>query len=163
MQRRFLTALLVTGLLVAGCAQAARPPRATSGIQLENAWARRAPAMAHGQARGDGATMGPGGSGNGAVYVTVTNRGGSPDALVSAATDSATTVELHETVHEGGVMKMRPLPRFEVPAGGRLEMKPGGRHIMLLGLTRDLKPGDTVTVTVTFEKAGRMTVEVPVR
>jgi hypothetical protein len=48
--------------------------------------------------------------------------------------------------------------------GGALEeMKPGGHHIMLLGLKRDLKPGDTVTVTVTFEKAGMMTVEAPVR
>jgi hypothetical protein len=107
--------------------------------------------------------MGHGGSGNGAVYVTVPNRGGGSDALVGAATDAATSVELHETVHAGGVMKMRPLPRFEVPAGGRLEMKPGGHHIMLLGLKRDLKPGDTVTVTVTFEKAGPMTVEAPVR
>jgi hypothetical protein len=163
MHRRFLTALLVTALLAAGCAQAAKPLRATDGIQLENAWARRAPAMAHGQSGGHGATMGHGGAGNGAVYVTVTNRGGGPDALVGAATDAATSVELHETVHEGGVMKMRPLPRFEVPAGGRLEMKPGGHHIMLLGLKRDLKPGDTVTVTVTFEKAGPMTVEAPVR
>jgi copper(I)-binding protein len=119
--------------------------------------------MAQGQAGGHGATTGHGGSGNGAVYVTVTNRGGSPDALVGAATEAATSVELHETVHEGGVMKMRPRPRFEVPAGSRLEMKPGGHHIMLLGLKRDLKPGDTVTVTVTFEKAGRMTVEAPVR
>jgi hypothetical protein len=119
--------------------------------------------MAHGQPGGHGATLGHGGAGNGAVYVTITNRGGRPDALVGAATDAATTVELHETVHEGGVMKMRPLPRVDVPAGGRLEMKPGGHHIMLLGIKRDLKPGDTVTVTVTFEKAGRMTVEAPVR
>jgi hypothetical protein len=154
---------LVAMLVGAGCAQPAMQPAATSGILLENAWARRAPAMAHGQPGGHGATMGHGGSGNGAVYVTVMNRGASPDALVGAATDAAASVELHETVQEGGVMKMRPLPRFEVPAGGRLEMKPGGHHIMLLGLTRDLKPGDTVTVTVTFEKAGRMTVEAPVR
>ena len=107
--------------------------------------------------------MAHGGGGNGAVYVTITNRSAEPDALVSATTDAATTVELHETVHEGGVMKMRPRPKFEVAGGGRLEMKPGGNHIMLLGLKRDLKPGDTVSVTVTFEKAGRMTVDAPVR
>jgi copper(I)-binding protein len=96
------------------------------------------------------------------VYVTIVNHG-APDALLAASTSAASMVELHEVVHEGGVMKMRPLPRFDVPGGGRLEMKPGGHHIMLLGLTRDLKPGDTVSVTLTFDKAGRMTVDAPVR
>lgn len=153
----------VAMLVGAGCVQPAMQPAVTSGIQLENAWARRAPAMAHGQPGGHGATMGHGGSGNAAVYVTVTNRGASPDALVGAATDAATRVELHETVLEGGVMKMRFLPRFELPAGGRLEMKPGGHHLMLLGLTRDLAPGDTVRLTLTFERAGRLSVDAPVR
>jgi copper(I)-binding protein len=147
---------LTTAVLAAGCAQPA--PSAKARIELENAWARRAPAMA----TGHGAPA-HGGGGNGAVYVTIVNRGGSPDALVGATTDAAATVELHETVQESGVMKMRPLPRFEVPGDGRLEMKPGGHHIMLLGLTRDLKPGDTVSVTLTFEKAGRMSVGAPVR
>ena len=60
-------------------------------------------------------------------------------------------------------MRMRPLTKVEVPAGGRIEMKPGGHHIMLLGLTRDLQPGDTVTVRLRFEKAGERVVEAPVR
>ena len=77
--------------------------------------------------------------------------------------DAATTVELHETRQEGGVMRMRPLPKVDVPAGGRIEMKPGGQHIMLLGLTRDLHPGDTVTVHLRFEKAGEQVVVAPVR
>jgi copper(I)-binding protein len=152
---------LVVLLVAAGCAQPAKPPGAASGIQLENAWARRAPAMAHGS--GGHGMPAHGGGGNGAVYVTIVNRGGGADALVRAATAAAATVELHETVQEGGVMKMRPLPRFEVPAGARLEMKPGGHHIMLMGLTRDLKPGDTVSVTLTFDKAGPMSVDAPVR
>jgi copper(I)-binding protein len=151
--------------LVAGPAPVALAQQAGS-IQLDNAWARRAPAMASGQPGGHGTGGGAkahGGGGNGAVYVTVTNRGAEADALVSATTDAATTVELHETVQEGGVMKMRPRPKFEVAGGGRLEMKPGGHHIMLLGLKRDLEPGDTVSVTVTFEKAGRMTIDALVR
>jgi hypothetical protein len=130
-------------------------------IHLENAWARKAPAMAMG---GGGAPGAPAaGMGNGAVYVTIENYGGTPDALLSAATDAAGAVELHETINEGGVMRMRPLPKFPLSGGAKLEMKPGGHHIMLLGLTRDLKPGDTVKVTLTFEKAGRMTIEAPVR
>jgi hypothetical protein len=72
-------------------------------------------------------------------------------------------VELHETKNEGGVMTMRPLSRFVLPPGGKLEMKPGGYHVMLLGLTRDLHQGDTVKVTLTFEKSGPVTVEAPVR
>jgi copper(I)-binding protein len=160
--RRLALFSLSVALFAGGCATSATQPRAT-GIHLENAWARRAPAMAAGAGGHAGHGMpAQGGGGNGAVYVTIVNDG-APDALLSAATSTAAAVELHEVVQEGGVMKMRPLPRFEVPGGGRVEMKPGGYHIMLLGLTRDLKPGDTVSVTLTFDKAGRMTVDAPVR
>ncbi len=151
-----------------GTALAQSPPPGTSPIQLSQAWARRAPMMgqpgsgqgstgsghAHGQA---------GGSGNGAVYVLIQNRGREADTLLGATSDAATTVELHETRQEGGVMRMRPLPKIDVPGGGRIEMKPGGQHIMLLGLTRDLHPGDRVTVRLRFEKAGEQTVEAEVR
>lgn len=163
---RLIARVLLLLALVGATAPGARAQHAGS-ILIESAWARRAPAMAAGPAGGHGAgsagAMAHGAGGNGAVYVTLTNRGVAADALMSATTDAATTVELHETVQEGGVMKMRPRPKFEVAGGGRLEMKPGGQHIMLLGLKRDLKPGDTVSLTVTFEKAGRMTVDAPVR
>jgi copper(I)-binding protein len=165
--RRILLIVLATVIGTAGCAASGMQSESKGTLRLENAWARRAPAMAAGAAGGHAAGGGhgatQGGSGNGAVYVTIVNDGGSADALVSASTDAASVVELHEVVHEGGVMKMRPLPRFAVPAGGRLEMKPGGYHIMLLGLKRDLKPGDTVSVTLTFDKAGRKSVDAPVR
>jgi hypothetical protein len=130
-------------------------------IRLENAWARKAPAVAPGGAAKHGAPAT--GMGNGAVYVTIQNGSRHGDAVIAATSDAAGKVELHETVNEGGVMRMRPLPKFTVPAGGKLEMKPGSYHIMLLGLTRDLKPGDTVKVTLTFEKAGKMEVNAPVR
>jgi periplasmic copper chaperone A len=58
---------------------------------------------------------------------------------------------------------MRPLPKFDVPSGGKLEMKPGSYHLMLLGLKQDLKPGEIVKVELTFEKAGQMAVEAPVK
>jgi copper(I)-binding protein len=160
--RRILLIGLAAAIVAAGCARPAMQAGTETGIHLENAWARRAPAMGPDMSGGHG-TMGHGSAGNGAVYVTIVNHGAGPDALVRAATDAAKIVELHEVVQEGGVMKMRPLPRIEVPASGRLEMKPGGHHIMLLGLTRDLKPGDVVSVTLTFDKGGRMTVDAPVR
>lgn len=147
--RRTCHVLLVIALATLG----ALPARAQSGIRLENAWARRAPvAGGHG-----------GGTANGAVYVTIRNEGGQADALVAAASDAAHLVEFHETVHDAGVMRMRPLSKLEVGPGGAVEMKPGGHHIMLLGLTRDLKPGDKVKLTLTFDRAGQLTVEAPVR
>lgn len=128
-------------------------------IQLENAWARRTPPMAQ-QEQGShgGSALSPN---NSAVYVTVSNHGSEPDALVSASTAIATTVELHQTVEKDGKIVMQP--QFDVPAGGRLEMKPGSYHIMLLGLKQPLQPGDAVNVTLTFQKAGEMSVKAPAK
>jgi copper(I)-binding protein len=161
--------LAVTGLAAIGWAQA-QPVTAT------DAWARRAAAMA---SMGKTGSMGKmdtkggdksgamgqhmGNDGTSAVYVTLSNAGSQPDALILAATDAARTVELHEVVQEGGVMKMRPIPRIPIPAGGKVELKPGGYHIMLLGLKNDLKPGDKVPVTLTFDRGGELRVNADVR
>jgi copper(I)-binding protein len=157
-------------------------------IKATNAWARRAPAMAGhdtmkmdkpassdtgsmGGMGGDKGSMGGmSGSkttmaehGNGAIYVTLSNSGSQPDALVSASTDVAQKTELHETTRDGGVMKMRPVKEIPVPAGGKTELKPGGYHIMLMGLKHDLKPGEKVAVTLKFEHGGEAQVEAPVK
>lgn len=154
---------LVCGLTLGlGAGLPIAPLHAQGGaIHFDAPWARAAAGGGH----GDGAKAGPPGGmkGNGAVYVKVSNHGPSPDAIVSATSDAAETVELHEVVNDAGVMRMRPVPRIEVPAGATVELKPGGYHIMLLGLRGDLKPGATVKVTVALEKAGPMTVEAPVR
>jgi periplasmic copper chaperone A len=147
--------------LMAGQASAGHMGHHHTPIQLENGWARRAPSMVQeDQSRQGGGAMT---AGNGAVYVTIINHGTDTDALLSASTDVATTAELHATAEHDGKMVMRPLPKFDVPAGGKLEMKPGSYHIMLLGLKRDLKPGETVSVGLSFEKAGQMSVEAPVK
>ena len=155
-----MTVIAATALLALGGPMSFAPAAdEKQSIHLDNAWARKAPMG--GQAGGGHAA--PGAKGNGAVYVRITNHGKAADALVSAASDASDAVELHETLNEGGVMKMRPLSKMAVPADGKLEMKPGGHHIMLLGLRRDLKPGDKVAVTLTFEKAGTMSIEASVR
>ncbi len=153
-----LAVLLVA--TVAGVAAAPSPPSEGGTVHLSQAWARRAPMLGE---TGHGHGQASSGSGNGAVYVLIENRGHEPDALVGATSDAATTVELHETRMEGGVMRMRPLARIDLSPGGRIEMKPGGHHVMLLGLTRDLHPGDTVTLRLRFEKAGERVIEAPVR
>jgi copper(I)-binding protein len=131
-----------------------------SSIQLENAWARRTPPMAQQEQGGHGgSTLHPN---NSAVYITVRNHGSEPDALLSAATFAATTVGLHETVEKDGIMLMQSRRQFDVPAGASLEMKPGSYHLMLLGVKQALQPGDVVHVTLTFQKAGEMSVDAPV-
>ena len=124
-----------------------------------------------------------------AIYMQITG-GAEDDALLSASVpaDVATTVEVHETVAAeddgatmgggdmattttmgggsmpgGGMMEMRPVERIEVPAGGTVALEPGGYHVMLLDLQRELPVGDTVEVTLTFEVAGEVVVTAEVR
>jgi copper(I)-binding protein len=114
-------------------------------IHLDNAWARRTPPMAQQEQGGHGGSaLSPD---NSAVYITLSNHGSEPDALVSAATNIATTAELDETIAKDGKMVMQPRPQFDIPAGETLEMK----------------PGDSVNVVLTFQKAGQMSVEAPVK
>ena len=101
---------------------------------------------------------------SGAAFMVIENTGDADDRLVSAASDVAQKVELHTHMDMGdGVMKMMEVKEgFAVPAHGHHALARGGDHVMLLGLTRELKQGDMVSVTLTFEKAGEMTIEVPV-
>jgi copper(I)-binding protein len=140
---------------------AAHLEHGAQAIHFENAWARRSPALGQREQgeHGAGATA----AGNGAAYVTISNHGSEPEALLSATADLADRVELHHTVTREGVMKMEPLAQFDVPPGATLEMKPGSYHLMLLGLKQDLKPGDTVTLTLRFAKAGQMFLQAPVK
>jgi copper(I)-binding protein len=71
-------------------------------------------------------------------------------------------VGLHETVEKDGILLMQSRRQFDVPAGASLEMKPGSYHLMLLGVKQALQPGDVVHVTLTFQKAGEMSVDAPV-
>lgn len=105
-----------------------------------------------------GAPTGP----NAALYLTATGYG-TADRLLSASTDVAPTVELHETVmsEDDGTMSMRPVEAYELPADGELVLEPGGPHIMLVGVDR-LEQGTTIEVRLVWENAGEMAIEVPV-
>lgn len=101
--------------------------------------------------------------GNGGAYFTLLNGTDQPVRLLSAASDVAAHVELHETVDEGGVMKMIPqLDGFEIPAGGSVILQPGGKHVMLLGLVKPLAEGDAFTLTLTFDNDLVLDLDVPV-
>ena len=97
---------------------------------------------------------------NGAIYMTITNGTTSDDALIDAALPGCGTVELHEMVMEGDVMKMRQMEgnRIPIPAGQTVMLQRGGLHVMCIGKTSEFAVGDSVPVTLTFEKAGVMEV-----
>lgn len=101
---------------------------------------------------------------NGAGYLTVVNTGRAPDRLRAVESPAATRVEIHETSMTGGVMRMRQLADgYAIGSGERLELKPGGGHLMLIGLKRPLKAGEKVPATLVFDRAGRITVELAVQ
>lgn len=146
---RPLLVCALLGLIAATGAVAQDPP-----IRLEKSWVRRAPVMPDAR---------PGAESNAGGYVTILNRGTSPDALVGASADVAARVELHETRNMSGMMMMEPVAKVEVAPGARVELKPGSYHLMLIGLTRALTPGQTVDLTLRFERAGALTTRATVR
>jgi copper(I)-binding protein len=100
---------------------------------------------------------------NGAVYMMIKNNGETDDALIGAKTDVAETAELHETrIDENEVMRMRPIDAVELPAGGSAVLEPGGMHLMLIGLQKELVAGDTFELTLNFKQSGSQTIEVEV-
>ncbi len=136
----------------------------TDSIQVEDAWVRAA-AMPEMQMESDSSMSSPGhmGGGNSAAYMLLRNSGDETDRLVNVQSEAAESVELHMSQTENDVTTMRPVEFIEVPAQGETELKPGGLHIMLIGLKHELKAGDTVKLTLEFEKAGEMNVEAEVR
>lgn len=99
----------------------------------------------------------------GAAYVTITNDGRQVDRLVKVASPIAGKARLHTNMMEGAVMKMRPVEAIEIGPGKPAVLKPGGLHIMLMGLKSPLKEGETFPMTLTFEKAGAVEVRVMVK
>lgn len=95
-----------------------------------------------------------------AAYVTIRNGGFGADRLLRVETPVAARAELHRTAIEGGVASMAPAGALEIAPGAVLMMEPGGLHIMLVGLTRALAQGDRFPVTLVFERAGAVEVEV---
>jgi periplasmic copper chaperone A len=97
----------------------------------------------------------------GGAYLKITNSG-PPDRLVSANSTQAKSVELHTMSMQGDVMRMREVTGFELPTGKTIELKPGGNHLMLLGLKTPLKAGVSFPITLKFERAGEVVVSLTV-
>lgn len=109
------------------------------------------------------ATAVPPGQPNGAVFLTLINESAQARTLVAATSPDAQVVELHGHIHEGGMMRMRRVERIEIPAGESVSLKPGGLHLMLIGLKGNLEPGDQVELSLDFDDGSKAQVSAPVR
>lgn len=97
-----------------------------------------------------------------AAYFTITNEGQDDDRVIGLETRLAETAKVHATVNDGGVMKMLAVEDLAIEPGETLSLRPGGLHVMLIGLREPLNKGSFFPLTITFEKAGSTTLQVPV-
>ncbi|MFN0043284.1 MAG: copper chaperone PCu(A)C [Alphaproteobacteria bacterium] len=98
-----------------------------------------------------------------AAYLQISNVGSEGDRLLGAEAEIAERVELHMTKTESGVARMLPVDAIAVPARKTIALEPGGYHIMLVGLKRKLAANDTVPLTLVFERAGKVAVQLAVQ
>jgi periplasmic copper chaperone A len=98
----------------------------------------------------------------GAAYFTIRNEAATPDKLTGVATDAAQSAMLHENVEENGVVSMRHMKELAIPPKETVSLSPTKLHVMLMGLKAPLKKGEHISLTLTFEKAGEIKVDVPV-
>jgi len=118
-----------------------------ASIQVEKPWARAT----------------PGGATTGAAYMTLDNKSNAEDRLTGASSDVASTLQIHEMKVVNGTMQMREVAGgLAIPPGGSVALKPGGYHVMLIGLKKPLKTGDSFALTLQFQKAGSVSITVPV-
>lgn len=141
------TTLLGAVTLALGCTWAQAADFEANGLELNDLWVR---ASVPGQV-------------NGAGYLQITNKTAHADRLLSAESDAATRIELHNVVTENGVAQMRQVQGVDIPAGGAARLAPGGYHVMFLQLTAPFKQDGKIPVVLKFEKAGEVRVNFTVK
>ena len=144
-RRRHVVLVAAAALALAVLGQAAGAEDYAAGsLQIGNPWTRATPR----------------GANVAGAYLTITNKGSAADRLVGGSTEVAARFEMHNQVVEKGVAKMRPMGNgIEIKPGATVEFKPGGLHVMLVGLKEPLRQGQRVKGTLVFEKAGTVEVE----
>ena len=149
-----LVLAIAFALSACGAPAATEAPAATAApaaaIVVEGQWGRPSPMVATA----------------GAIYMTIKNSGADADKLVSGASAACGAVELHESYKmDNGAMGMRPVTGgfIEIPVGGMAELKPGGLHIMCIDKLTQFVAGAKIPLTLKFEKAGEIAIEVEIR
>ena len=139
--------LYTTLLLIISSAISYGDEVVVNNIHIQHAWTRSP----------------PGNSSSTGGYLTILNEGTEPDVLVGGYTSLAENVEIHEMNLTDGVMKMRPLKNgLPILPNKKVELKPGGLHLMLTNLSKPLTKGETIPVTLIFENAGEITINLDV-
>jgi len=145
---RTLSKLAFAAVLIGLAAPAFAQGANNASITVEQPYARATPA----------------GAKTGAVYMTIDNKSGTADRLTGVSSDVADTLQIHEMKVVNNVMQMREISGgLPIPAGGSVVLKPGSYHVMLIGLKKPLTAGDKFPLTLTFAKAGTISVTVPVQ
>ena len=134
-----ITLLLASTFAAAAFAQDTK----IGAITIDHPWARATP----------GAVK------NSAAFMSFDNKGAA-DKLISVTGSVAKEIQIHSMITEAGVMKMREIQSLDIPANGKAELKPGGFHVMLIGIPDGLKEGTKFPLKLKFEKAGEITVQV---
>lgn len=139
MKNKILLTLLLPALLISACSSSGE-------LTILDPWAR------------------PAGAGeNGAVYFIISNATNTNDTLLNVRTDLTSDAEIHMSMKDSNdVVSMQMQNSLPVPAQQEIIFKPGGLHVMLIGLNRDLRIGDTISLTLNFENAGSITIQAPI-
>ena len=141
------TAILLSTLAVLFATSARAEDVKAGDLVISQGWARATPA----------------GSKTGGGFLTIENKGSTPDKLIGASADVAGKTDVHEMKMDGGVMKMRPVEGgLTIDPGKTVKLAPGGYHLMMTDLKKPLKQGDKLPLTLQFEKAGKVSVTLDV-
>lgn len=138
---------LALGLGIALASGAASAGSAADAMQVSGLYARAIPP----------------GQPNSAAFLTLKNTDSSTHALVAGESSAAKIVELHTHTMDGGMMRMRPVEKIEVPAGEQVKLQPSGLHVMLIGLDHQLMPGEEIDLVLIYEDGSRKAFKAPVR
>ena len=141
-----LPRFLIASALAVICSNTLAHDYRVAELQVEHPWSRALPPNAP----------------VGAAYLSVANQGDQADRLVAMSSPIAAKVEMHTMVQAGEVMKMEQLEAIAIPAGEKVVLAPGHNHLMLFGLKKPLVAGEHFPLTLIFEKAGEVEVEVAV-
>ena len=136
--RPILSVVLILGVLISACG-------AKNGIEVDELWMRP---VQQGE--------------NGAVYFVIHNHSSQADALTGISSDVAEATEIHESQMNADVMQMHPVQSLPLEPDAEVAFEPGGYHVMLVGVQKELKVGDEIQITLHFQKSGDLALTVPV-
>jgi hypothetical protein len=144
----FRKGLLLAAMIIAVVASSAYAHEYKLGdLVIDHPWSRATPPAAK----------------TGAGYMTILNKGTTADRLIAISSAAAGRVEVHRMTMDGTIMRMRPVPEgVEIGPGESVKLEPGGYHLMMMDLREPLKQGQKVPVTLRFERAGQVTVDLAV-